>query len=69
MGNNFYWMGEAGIAFGVSENLDQSLILAPVFGFANKFIDASIRYEHYSDYETNQIALRLAYGFSLKNKK
>lgn len=69
MGNQFYWMGEAGIAFGVNKYLDNSFLLAPVFGFANKFIDASIRYEHYSDYETNQIALRLAYGFSLKNKK
>lgn len=69
MGNQFYLMGEAGAAFGVNGNLDHSLLLAPVFGFANKYIDASIRYEHYSDYETDQIALRLAYGFSLKKKK
>ncbi|UUV20814.1 hypothetical protein [Paenimyroides aestuarii] len=68
-GNQFYAMGEAGAAFGVNGNLDNSLILAPVFGFANKYLDASLRYEHYSDYETDQIALRLAYGFSLKKKK
>ncbi len=69
LGNQFYLMGEAGAAFGVNGNLDNSLIIAPVFGFANKFIDASVRYERYSDYETDQIALRLAYGFSLKKKK
>lgn len=69
LGNQFYIMGEAGAAFGVNGNIDNSLIVAPVFGFANKFLDASIRYEYYSDYETDQIALRLAYGFSLKKKK
>lgn len=69
LGNQFYAMGEAGAAFGVNGNIDNSLIIAPVFGFANKFLDASIRYEYYSDYETDQIALRLAYGFSLKKKK
>jgi len=69
LGNQFYVMGEAGVAFGVNGALDNSLIVAPVFGFANKYLDASIRYEHYSDYETDQIALRLAYGFSLKKKK
>lgn len=69
LGNQFYLMGEAGAAFSVNGNIDNSLIVAPVFGFANKFLDASVRYEHYSDYETDQIALRLAYGFSLKKKK
>lgn len=69
LGNQFYLMGEAGAAFGVNGNLDNSLIIAPTFGFANKYLDASVRYEHYSDYETDQIALRLAYGFSLKKKK
>lgn len=69
LGNQFYVMGEAGIGFGVNGNIDNSLIVAPVFGFANKYLDASVRYEHYSDYETDQIALRLAYGFSLKKKK
>lgn len=69
LGNQFYLMGEAGAAFGVNGAIDNSLIVAPVFGFANKYLDASVRYEHYSDYETDQIALRLAYGFSLKKKK
>lgn len=69
LGNQFYLMGEAGAAFGVNGNIDNSLIVAPVFGFANKYLDASLRYEYYSDYETDQIALRLAYGFSLKKKK
>lgn len=69
LGNQFYVMGEAGVAFGVNGPIDNSLIVAPVFGFANKYLDASVRYEHYSDYETDQIALRLAYGFSLKKKK
>lgn len=69
LGNQFYVMGETGAAFGVNGSIDNSLILAPVFGFANKYLDASVRYEHYSDYETDQIALRLAYGFSLKKKK
>ena len=69
LGNQFYVMGEAGAAFGVSNNIDSSLILAPAFGFANKYLDASIRYEYYNDYETDQIALRLAYGLSLKKKK
>lgn len=69
LGNQFYLMGEAGVAFGVKGNLDNSLIVAPVFGFANKYLDVSVRYEHYNDYETDQIALRLAYGFSLKKKK
>lgn len=68
LGNQFYLMGEAGVAFGVNGNIDNSLIVAPVFGFANKYFDASVRYEHYNDYETDQIALRLAYGFSLKKK-
>lgn len=69
LGNQFYLMGEAGAAFGVNGTIDNSLIVAPVFGFANKYLDASLRYEYYSDYETDQIALRLAYGFSLKKKK
>lgn len=69
LGNQFYLMGEVGAAFGVNGNLDNSIVLAPVFGFANKYLDASVRYENYSEYETDQIALRLAYGFSLKKKK
>lgn len=69
LGNQFYLLGEAGVGLGVSKELDNTLILVPAFGFANKYIDASVRYEHYNDYESDQIALRLAYGFSLKKKK
>lgn len=69
LGNQFYIMGEAGLGIGVTSTLDNTLLLAPAFGFANKYIDASIRYEYYNDYESDQIALRLAYGFSLKKKK
>lgn len=69
LGNKFYLMGEVGAAIGVVGNLDNSLILAPTFGFASKYIDASVRYENYNHYETDQIALRLAYGFKLNKKK
>lgn len=69
VGKNLYILGEVGAAFGVSDNLDNTMIIAPAIGFANKYIDASLRYEHLNDYETNQIAVRLAYGFSLKKKK
>lgn len=69
LGNNFYMQGEVGMGLGVTDQLDNTMILAPVFGFANKYIDASVRYEYYNEYETDQIALRLAYGFSLKKKK
>lgn len=65
-GTQFYAQGELGAAFGVNGQLDNSLILAPSFGFANKFIDISVRYENYTDYKTDLIGIRLAYGFSLK---
>ena len=65
-GNQFYAMGEAGGAIGVNGNLDNSALIAPSFGFANKYIDISVRYENYLDYNLDQIGLRLAYGFSLK---
>lgn len=66
LGNQFYWMGEAGAALGVKGDLDNSVLLAPSFGFANKYIDVSLRYENYLDYKLDQIGLRIAYGFSLK---
>ncbi|WKW45578.1 hypothetical protein P3875_07235 [Myroides sp. JBRI-B21084] len=69
LGNKFYLMGEAGAAIGVVGDLNNSLLLAPTFGYATKYIDASIRYENYNDYVTDQIALRLAYGFKLNKKK
>lgn len=66
LGNQFYAQGEAGAAFGVNGALDNSLLLSPAFGFANKYIDVSLKYENYTDYKTDQIGIRIAYGFSLK---
>lgn len=75
--DQFYLTGEAGAAFAVTNNYnDTSLLLAPGIGYANKYIDISARYEHYSDFPTinndgstgkgfGQIAIRLAYGFKL----
>jgi hypothetical protein len=75
--DEFYVMGEAGAAFAVTNGYDQtSLILAPSIGYASKYIDISLRYEHYSDFPTvnnngtagkglGQVAIRLAYGFAL----
>jgi hypothetical protein len=46
-----YVMGEAGAAFAVTNDYNQtSLILAPSIGYATKYIDVSLRYEHYSDF-------------------
>ncbi|GGA80669.1 hypothetical protein GCM10008015_21750 [Flavobacterium palustre] len=75
--DQFYLTGEAGAAFAVTNNYnDTSLLLSPGIGYANKYIDISARYEHYSDFPTinndgtpgkgfGQFALRLAYGFKL----
>jgi hypothetical protein len=49
--DEFYVMGEAGAAFAVTNDYKQtSLILAPSIGYATKYIDVSLRYEHYSDF-------------------
>lgn len=76
--DQFYVMGEAGAGFAVTNNYNQtSLILSPSIGYANKYFDISLRYEHYSDFPTvnsngtaagkgtGQLGLRLAYGFQL----
>ena len=85
--DSFYVLGEAGAGFGVTNrekdnepgyNDKTSFILSPGIGYATKYIDLSLRYEHYSDipvFESNspfgngigtgQIALRIAYGFKL----
>lgn len=75
--DEFYLMGEAGAAFAVTNGYhNTSLILAPSIGYATKYIDISLRYEHYSDFpkmNTNgttgkgigQVGVRLAYGFDL----
>jgi hypothetical protein len=76
-GDRFYVMGEAGAAFAVTNDYDKtSLILSPSIGFANDFIDISVRYEYYNDFPVlknggavgegiGQLGLRLAYGFKI----
>jgi hypothetical protein len=75
--DKLYLLGEAGVAFAVTNDYNKnSLILAPGIGYATKYIDFSLRYEHYTDFPTldsdenpdtglGQIALRLAYGFRI----
>ena len=75
--DQFYIMGEGGAAFAVTNNYDKtSLLIAPSIGYATKFIDFSVRYEHYSDFPKlndngtigkgfGQLSLRVAYGFKL----
>lgn len=67
--DQFYGLAEVGGGFTVSKNSpfdkDTTVILAPGIGWANKWIDLSVRYEHFTEFETGQVALRLAYGFRL----
>ncbi|WP_347049979.1 hypothetical protein [Flavobacterium olei] len=64
--DQFYVMGEVGAAFAVTNDYNQtSFLWAPGIGYANKYIDLSVRYEDYHDFRTNQVALRVAYGFKL----
>ena len=75
--NQFYVMGEAGAAFAVTNGYNKtSLLLAPTIGYATKYVDVSVHYEHYSDFAkmnnngtigkgVGQVGLRLAYGFKL----
>jgi hypothetical protein len=74
--DQFYVLAEAGAAIPVtndySDSVDTSLLLSPGIGWANKYVDVSLRYEHYSAFPSEdggegvgQLALRLAYGFRL----
>ena len=64
--DNFYVLGEVGAGFAVTNDYDETtFIWAPGIGYANKYIDLSVRYEGLNDFKTDQIALRLAYGFKL----
>ncbi|MCW2120171.1 hypothetical protein [Flavobacterium sp. 7A] len=64
--DRFYVLGEVGGAFAVTNKVNQHTYLyAPGIGYATKFVDVSVRYEGYTEYDTHQIALRLAYGFKL----
>jgi hypothetical protein len=65
-GDQFYVLGEVGGGFAVTNGYDQNTyIWSPGIGYAHENIDVSLRYEGYTDYDTNQIALRVAYGFKL----
>ena len=75
--DQFYVLGEGGAAFAVTNNYSKnSVIIAPGIGFATKFIDLSVRYEHYPAFPVinqdqtigegnGQLTLRIAYGFKL----
>jgi len=64
--DQFYVMGEIGAGFAVTNNYEKTTLLwAPSVGYAGKNIDISLRYEDYDNFNTNQIALRFAYGFEL----
>ena len=64
--DSFYVMGEAGAAFAITNGYNEpSFLFAPSIGYANKNFDISLRYEDYQKFNTNQIALRLAYGFKI----
>ncbi len=64
--DQFYVLGEVGAGFAVTNGYDKtSFLWAPGIGYANKYIDLSVRYEDYHDFRTNQVALRVAYGFKL----
>lgn len=64
--DSFYVLGEVGAAFAVTKDVDETaFVWAPGIGYANKNFDLSLRYESMEDFNTNQIALRLAYGFKL----
>lgn len=75
--NQFYVMGEAGAAFAVTNGYNKtSLLLSPTIGYATKYVDISVHYEHYNDFArvnndgsagkgVGQVGVRLAYGFKL----
>lgn len=71
--DQFYLLGEVGAGFAVTNGYDDTtLILSPGIGWASKYIDLSLRYEHYNDFldidgdkGVGQLALRVAYGFKL----
>ena len=64
--DQFYVLGEVGGGFAVTNGYKQdTYIWSPGVGFAGKDIDVSLRYEAYTEYDTDQIALRIAYGFKL----
>jgi hypothetical protein len=64
--DQFYVLGEVGGGIAVTNGYDKNTyIWTPGIGYVNKAIDISLRYEAYTEYDTDQIALRVAYGFKL----
>ena len=75
--DQFYVMGEAGAAFAITNGYNKtSLLVSHTIGYATKYIDLSVHYEHYSDFAkmnnngtigkgVGQVGVRLAYGFKL----
>ena len=64
--DQFYLLGEIGAGFAVTNKYnDTTFLWTPGIGYATKHLDISVRYEDYKEFKTNQIALRLAYGFEL----
>ena len=64
--DSFYVLGEVGAGFAVTNSYTETTFLwAPGIGYASENFDISVRYEDYDKFHTNQIALRLAYGFKL----
>ena len=64
--NRFYVLGEVGAGFAVTCDYDEtSFLWSPGIGYATKYIDLSVRYEGMNDFQADQIAFRLAYGFKL----
>ena len=56
--DQFYVLGEVGAGFAVTNDYNQNtLILSPGIGYANKYFDASIRYEYYNDLPTFKISI------------
>lgn len=74
--DRWYVLAEAGIGIPVTNDyndvLDNTVILSPGIGYATKYVDMSLRYEHYTEFPDEngnkgigQLALRFAYGFRL----
>ncbi|AOW09553.1 hypothetical protein [Flavobacterium gilvum] len=64
--NKFYLLGEVGGGIAVTNGYNQNTYLwVPGIGYATKYIDVSLRYENYTEYNTDQFALRVAYAFKL----
>jgi len=64
---NVYLAGEIGAGFGIETGVGTSFVYSPSIGIiVAKDWDLSIKYEHFTKYhETQQLALRVAYGFKL----